>query len=124
MGNRLDRDSFCMVYVPMALKGHTALEIAKALKIDKPSDDEKAQFVSQKASNYRRELRKEAEATAKAEGLDEAATAKLVETSVAKLPKLQTRNTKADFASFLDDLLAKCDAPSEEGEEENAETPE
>jgi len=126
MSDRIDRATFCRAYVPMAKAGKSALEIANALGVDKPTDEEKSQFVSQKASNYRKELRAAALKSAEKEGLDKDATAKLVEAAAAKLPKLQTRTrTTEDFGAFLDELLAECDAPDtpEEGEEESTETP-
>lgn len=126
MSERLDRGQFIRTYVTMAREGKSALEIATALGVDKPTDAEKAQFVSQKASNYRKQLRTEAMAKASEAGLDEKATKELVDATVAKLPKLQTRTRVAsNLSSFLDDLLAECDAPLDEGEEENeTETPE
>ena len=127
MSDRIDRATFCRAYVPMAKAGKSALEIANALGVDKPSDEEKSQFVSQKASNYRKELRAAALKSAQAQGLDEEKTKALVEASAAKLPKLQVRTrTVEDFGAFLDELLAECDAdPTEEGgEEESTETPE
>jgi len=127
MSERIDRATFCRAYVPMAKAGKSALEIANALEVDKPTDEEKSQFVSQKASNYRKELRAAAAKAAKAQGLDAEATKKLVDESAAKLPKLTTRTrTTEDFGAFLDGLLAECDAdPAEEGgEEESTEAPE
>jgi hypothetical protein len=112
----------------MALAGESALAIANKLGVDKPTDEEKSQFVSQKASNYRKELRAAALKSAEKQGLDEDATKALVEESAAKLPKLKVRTRATeDFGSFLDELLAECDAdPSDEGEadEESTETPE
>jgi len=106
----------------MAKQGKTALEIANALGVDKPTNEEKSQFVSQKASNYRKELRKHAEAVAKKQELDEDATKALVEATTAKLPRLSKRTTTTDnFADFLDDLLDSCDAdPAAEGESDPA----
>jgi hypothetical protein len=125
MSERIDRATFCRAYVPMAKAGKSALEIANALGVDKATDEEKSQFVSQKASNYRKELRAAALKSAAKAGLDKDATAKLVEESVAKLPKLSVRTrTTEDFGSFLDDLLAECDAPDVGDEEEVTETPE
>lgn len=118
MSERIDRVTFCRAYLPMAIAGKSALAIALELGVDKPTDEEKSQFVSQKASNYRKELRAAAKVAAKKAGLDEKATSELVEAAAAKLPKLTTRTrTTEDFGSFLDDLLAECDAPSEEGPE-------
>lgn len=118
MSERIDRVTFCRAYLPMAIAGESALAIANKLGVDKPTDEEKSQFVSQKASNYRKELRAAARKAAVKAGLDEAATAELVKKAAAKLPKLTTRTrTTEDFGSFLDDLLAECDAPSEEGPE-------
>ena len=115
--SRVDKVTFCTTYVPMATKGATALEIAEALGVDKPTDDEKSQFVSQKASNYRKELKTKALATAKKLELDEEATAALVKESVAKMPKLTTKaKVVDDFAAFLDGLLEAADGPAEEGE--------
>lgn len=120
MSNRIDRATFCRAYVKMAKAGKSALEIANALGVDKPTDEEKSQFVSQKASNYRKELRSAALASAAKSGLDKAATDKLVAESAAKLPKLSVRTrTTENFGSFLDELLAECD-----NEEEQTETPE
>ena len=131
MSERIDRATFCRAYVPMAKAGKSALEIAVALGVDKPSDEEKSQFVSQKASNYRKELRAAALKAAEKQGLDEAATKELVESAAAKLPKLSVRTrTVENFSAFLDELLAECDAeegdesPDEEGTEETTETPE
>lgn len=135
MSDRIDRATFCRTYVPMALAGESALAIANKLGVDKPTDEEKSQFVSQKASNYRKELRAAALRSAQKEGLDEDATAKLVEEAAAKLPKLQVRTrTTEDFGTFLDELIAECDAenateegeesPAEEATEESTETPE
>lgn len=123
MSDRIDRATFCRTYVPMALAGATALAIANELGVDKPTDEEKSQFVSQKASNYRKELRAVALKSAEKAGLDKDATAKLVEEAASKLPKLQTRTRATeDFGAFLDELLAECDAePSAEGEESTEE---
>lgn len=110
----ISRDSFLKVYVPMALKGASALDIANSLGVDKEDDQAKAMFVSQKAAIYRKELKAAAEAKAASEGLDAEATEKLVETYTNKLPKLRTRvrtQTATNMVSFLDDLLAECDAP-------------
>jgi hypothetical protein len=122
--DRIDRDTFCRTYVPMARAGKTALEIANELGVDKPTDEEKSQFVSQKASNYRKELRTDALAKAKEAKLDEEATKALVEATTAKLPRLSKRTRTTDsFVDFLDELLAECDAdPAEEGEESAEET--
>jgi hypothetical protein len=108
----------------MARAGKTALEIANELGVDKPTDEEKSQFVSQKASNYRKELRTDALAKAKEAELDEEATKALVEATTAKLPRLSKRTRTTDsFVDFLDELLAECDAdPAEEGEESAEET--
>jgi len=100
----------------MAKAGKSALEIGLALGVDKlegkDTDSKVSKFVSQKASNYRKELRTIALKSAVAQGLDEKATEALVESTVAKLPKLQTRTrVTEDFGSFLDSLLADCDAP-------------
>jgi hypothetical protein len=125
MSERITREQFCEVYVPMALAGNTALEIANKLGVDKPTDAEKSQFVSQKAAMYRRALGADAEKLAAKEELDEKATAKLVKEAKEKFPKLQNRVVAGSFASYLDDLLAKCDAPPKEGETtEETETPE
>ena len=128
MSDRIDRATFCRAYVPMAKAGKSALEIANALGVDKPTDEEKSQFVSQKASNYRKELRAAALKAAEKDGLDKEATAKLVEAAAAKLPKLSVRTrTTENFGAFLDELLAECDAedtPEEGGEKETTETPE
>jgi len=126
MSERLDRGTFIRTYVKMAKEGKSALAIAEALGVNKPTDTEKAQFVSQKASNYRKQLRSEAVAMAEKQGLDETATKELVESTVAKLPKLKTRTREAsNLSSFLDDLLGEIDAPSEEvDEEESTEAPE
>ncbi len=115
MSERIDRVAFCKMYVPMALKGKSALEIGKALGVDelegKDTDDKVSQFVSQKASNYRKELGDFALATAKSKGLSESETLALVESTKAKLPKLKTRTrVKEDLSAFLDELLAECDA--------------
>lgn len=122
--NRIDRDSFLAAYVPMALAGATALEIATRLGVEQEADEKNtaeekmAQFVSQKASNYRAELRAMALEVAKERELDEDATEKLVEEYANKLPKLKHRAKAAsNLVSFLDDLLAQCDA-------EETETPE
>lgn len=124
MSDRITRQRFCEVYVPMALAGATALAIANELGVDKPTDEEKSQFVSQKASNYRKELRATAQKVASKAGLDADATKKLVDEAGNKLPRLKSRTRETeDFASFLDDLLAKCDAPVDEGTEETTETP-
>ena len=129
--NRIDRATFCRTYVPMAKAKKSALEIGKALGVDKlegkDTDDKVSKFVSQKASNYRKELRAAAQVKAEAEGLDADATKVLVDEYAAKLPTLATRTRKTeDLASFLDDLIAEADAdPAEEGEgEESTETPE
>ena len=136
MSERIDRATFCRTYVPMALAGESALAIGKALGVHelegKDTDEKVSQFVSQKASNYRKELRAAALKAAEKAGLDETATKELVESAAAKLPKLQVRTrTTEDFGAFLDDLLAECDAtaegeesPEEGGEEESTETPE
>jgi len=117
MSERIDRRRFCEVYVPMALAGSTALAIANELGVDKPSDAEKSQFVSQKASIYRKELRVAAEKAAVKQGLDENATQELVKSAMAKLPRLKSRTRETeDFTSFLDDLLDRCDNPSEDVE--------
>jgi hypothetical protein len=111
----------------MALAGESALAIAEKLEVDKPTDEEKSQFVSQKASNYRKELRAAAQKAAEKAGLDADATKKLVDEAAAKLPKLKTRTRATeDFGAFLDELIAECDAdPAEEGdEEESTEAPE
>lgn len=114
MSDRITRTDFCKVYVPMARKQHTALEIGKALGVDKPTDEAISQFVSQKASNYRKELKAEAEAVAVKQGLDETAAKELVEKTVSKLPKLKTRTRNSeDFGAFLDDLLSQCDSEDE-----------
>lgn len=131
MSERIDRNAFCKVYVPMARAKKSALEIGKALGVDKmegkDTDAKVSQFVSQKASNYRKELKASAEAAAKKQELDAEATKALVEATTAKLPKLSVRNRTSgeDLASFLDSLLEECDAPpAEEGEgEESTETP-
>ena len=116
--DRITRQDFCRVYVPMALAGATALAIANELGVDKPTDEEKSQFVSQKASNYRKELRAAAAAAAAEEGLDEEATKALVDKAAAKLPKLKSRTRETeDFAAFLDELIASCDG------EDSVETP-
>ena len=121
MSERLDRGTFIRTYVSMAREGKSALAIAVALGVDKPTDAEKAQFVSQKASNYRKQLRSEAVAMAEKQGLDETATKELVESTVAKLPKLKTRTREAsNLSSFLTDLLDELDAPADEGDEENS----
>jgi len=121
MSERLDRGTFIRTYVSMARDGKSALQIAEALGVDKPTDAEKAQFVSQKASNYRKQLRSEAVAMAEKQGLDETATKELVESTVAKLPKLKTRTREAsNLSSFLTDLLGELDAPTDEGDEENS----
>lgn len=131
--DRISRSDFCKVYVPMALAGATALAIANELKVDKPTDEEKSQFVSQKASNYRKELRAAAQKAAEKAGLDADATKALVDEAAAKLPKLKSRTRETeDFASFLDSLIAECDTPADEGDEspadegteESTETPE
>lgn len=115
MSERIDRQRFCEVYVPMALKGATALAIANELGVDKETDAEKSQFISQKASNYRKELKVAAEKVAIQQGLGEDETKKLVEAAMAKLPRLKSRTrATTDFSAFLDDLLAQCDAPQEE----------
>jgi len=118
MSERIDRRRFCEIYVPMALAGSTALAIANELGVDKPTDEEKSQFVSQKASIYRKELRVAAEKAAVKQGLDENATQELVKSAMAKLPRLKSRTRETeDFASFLDDLLERCDNPAEEVED-------
>ncbi len=126
--NQIDRDSFLAVYVPMALAGATALAIAVELGVEQEADEKNtaeekmAQFVSQKASNYRTELRNAALAAAKEAGLGEEETQALVDEYAAKLPKLKHRARAAsNLVSFLDELLAKCDAPDEG--EESTETP-
>ena len=122
MTDRITRETFCRTYLPMAKDGKSALEIGKALGVDKlegkDTDEKVSQFVSQKANNYRKELRNRAAIVAVEQKLDEKATAKLVDSAAAKLPKLQTRTrTTEDFGAFLDSLLAECDAPpAEEGE--------
>jgi hypothetical protein len=116
---QITREDFCKKYVPMAKAGKSALEIGKELGVDKlegkDTDEKVSQFVSQRASNYRKELRMFAEKAAKSQNLDEQATQAFIESAVAKLPKLQTRTrTGEDFGKFLDDLLTECDVdPSE-----------
>lgn len=110
MSERITRADFCRIYVPMARRQHTALEIGRKLGVDKPTDEAVSAFVSQKASNYRKELKAEAEAVAASQGLDETATKELVEKTVSKLPKLKTRTrTTENFGAFLDELLSQCD---------------
>lgn len=126
MSERLDRGTFIRTYVKMAKEGKSALAIAEALGVNKPTDTEKAQFVSQKASNYRKQLRSEAVVMAEKQGLDENATKELVESTAAKLPKLSTRTrTASNLSSFLTDLLDELDAPTDGGDEdESTEAPE
>ena len=129
---RIGRDEFLQVYVPMAVAGETALAIANKLGVEAEADDKltadekKAQFVSQKASNYRQELRAAALAIAESQELDQEATDALVKQYAEKLPKLSKRTRAAsDMVSFLDDLLAKCDQSEETTSEPNPEeTPE
>lgn len=116
--SQINRETFCPTYLRMAKDGKSALEIGKALGVDKlegkDTDAKVSQFVSQKASNYRKELRTFATNVAKEKGLDEAATKELVDNAVAKLPKLQTRTRTGDgFASYLDSLLAEADAETD-----------
>ena len=109
----IDRATFCRAFVPMAIAGKSALEIGQHLNIE-GSDKEVSQKVSQKAANYRKELRVQAEAAAKNDGLDTEATIALVNASVARMPKLSTRTREKveNFASFLDDLFAEADPPA------------
>jgi len=131
---RIDKATFCRTYIPMARNGKTALEIGKALGVDKlegkDTDAAISQFVCQKASNYRKELKVEATVAAKVEvdnqkpklTKKQAAefVAEFVAEAVAKLPKLTTRTRSiADFGAFLDEILAECDS-----EEEVTDTPE
>ena len=125
----IDKATFCRKYVPMAKAGKSALEIGKALGVDtfKDTDTKVSQFVSQKASIYRKELKLAAEAVAKKEGLSDEDAATKVRETMAKLPKLQTRTrVVVDFAAFLDGLIADCDTPQEEGDtpEDKEDTPE
>ena len=115
---RIDRVTFCKTYVPMAKAGKSALEIGRALGIEKDTDEAISQFVSQKASNYRKELREAAVVAAQKQGLTGDEADAFVQAAVDKLPKLKTRTRQTeDFVSFLDELLAECD-------EENEATPE
>ena len=117
----ISRDEFLSVYVPKARSGKSALEIADALGIEETDEKRRKQFVSQKVSNYRRELQAAALEVATSQGLDEEATTKLVEEYADKLPRLRRGRNRAstELVSFLDDLLAQADA-----EPETEDTPE
>jgi len=119
----IDRATFCRTYLTMAREGKSALEIGKSLGVDKlegkDTDAKVSQFVSQKASQYRKVLRNEAESVAKEQGLDADAAKALSDAAAAKLPKLQTRTRVTEsLGSFIDELLAEVDA------EPDTETPE
>lgn len=114
---RITRETFCPTYLHMAKEGKSAVEIGNALGVDKLEGKDTpakvAQFVCQKASNYRKELREQARAKAQEAGLNKKDTEKMVTEAAALLPKLQTRTRQAkDFAAYLTELVA-AENPSE-----------
>lgn len=125
MGDRITKQQFVDTYVPMAMAGETALAIANALGVNKDTDEAKSQFVSQKASIYRRNLYQSAFAKAVKAGQSEEDAKATAKATADKLPRLQsrTRNVVDDFESYLDNLIANCDN-SEEDEGEGDEAPE
>ena len=102
---------FVKVFAPMAKQGKSALEIGQALGL---TGDEKkiAAAVSVKASQLRKRLADAARKTAAEKGLDEKATAELVETMQNKLPTIQSRGRKAEvteLVSAIDSVLEGLD---------------
>jgi hypothetical protein len=104
----------------MAKAGKSALEIAEELGVVQEADenftaDEKrGRFVSQKVSQYRNQLKEAALEVAKERELSQEDTDKLVEQYTSKLPSLRAKKKTAELVSFLDDLLAECDADPED----------
>jgi len=113
----ISRKQFCEVYVPMARSGKSATEIGRAIGLE-GEDKEVALKVSQRATVYRKQLKSEAENAAKSQGLNKKETQELVEKTAELMPKLKTRSRESEsLSSFLTDLLAKADAPQDEGED-------
>ena len=105
----------------MAKQGKSTLEIGTALGIT-GTEKEIRSYVSIKASNLRVALKTRAEEAAKEGELDADATKALVDAAVAKVPTLRRgRAVDANLDSILSDIIAKADAPPEEGEPEEGE---
>jgi hypothetical protein len=103
MSENISKSEFCKVYVPMAVAGKTALEIAQALGIDKGDNKKSAAFVSQKASNYRAELKK-------VKGMTEEKADEL-------MPPLKHRTTTNSGQDFVDFLAGLAESTAPEGDE-------
>jgi len=114
----IDNAKFCKVFTSMANEGKTALEIGKALGIEKDDDKKVSQAVSQQATTCRKLLREGALAKAAKQGLSEDAAKALADKVEATLPRLKKgKNAIAgELGSYIDDLMAACDTPPEEGE--------
>lgn len=105
----ISREDFCRIYIPMALDGKSAADIAEKLGVE---GENAAQFVTVKASQIRASLKKQAEAVAVERGLSSQETDALVSSTVAKVPTLKTRNrntekSNAEFLSFLDSVISE-----------------
>lgn len=105
---------FMSVYCRMAPK-HSAVEIGRALGLD--GDDAKvSNYVSVRANQLRKSLKDAALARAQADGLDETATAELVDrvgSQIPKLPRKQRAKRAKAIVNLLDDVLARIDNESE-----------
>ena len=102
---------FCKVYIPAAKAGKNALEIGQQLGVV-GTDDQISKFVTVRASQIRAVLKKTAEKTAKDSGLSDEESQALVETTVAKVPTLKSRNRQksANLVSAIDAILAEANA--------------
>ena len=114
MGRRESVSSvnFVKTFAPMAQAGKSALEIGRALGLEGDANKVK-QYVSVKASQLRKQLQEMGYQEAKKQGLDQDATQQLVESLVAKLPRLRGAGRPAGSATVMQDVLAQLNAITE-----------
>jgi CRISPR/Cas system CSM-associated protein Csm2 small subunit len=102
-------DVFVRTFAAMAMAGHSALEIGRALGME-GDDDKVSSAVSVKASQLRQRFRKAALKIAAKQKLSEEDTAKLVESMGSKLPTIKSRGRKSNVESLtaaIDEVLSK-----------------
>jgi CRISPR/Cas system CSM-associated protein Csm2 small subunit len=117
--NPMKAVEFVSVFTRLAKEGKSALEIGRVLGL-KGDNQKVSQAVSVKASQLRKRLKESAVSAAKANGLDEAATATLIKTMANKLPRIKSKGRASEVSelvSAIDSVLAELDAPSDEVED-------
>jgi hypothetical protein len=104
----VDTLKFVETFASMVRQGKSALEVGHALGLQ--GDNKRiAQYVSIKASQIRKKLEQSATSKAKLLGLNPEDTAKLVNETVSKLPRIRAQGRPAQVTNAILDVLNRLD---------------